>query len=940
MRFRLTAVLLTLLFINVAFPQIVTTVPALPTENDSIVVYFDATQPGASALLNYTGDIYAHTGVTTNVDKWRYVMAPWASNYPETKLIRDSANHYHLVIGYPRIYYSNNHQNLGAIPSSEHITALDFVFRSADGSKQTSPDIFVPLYQVGLKVKVVSPVAPYFTNLNNNVNVEITSSGAKSVSIFINDSLYIQTASSDTTFNIIASNYGNTWIKAVAYDQNGGTKTDSSYFVVNPAINIQPLPNGIVDGINYIGNSSVVLSLYAPQKKNVYVIGDFNNWVVDPSYYMKQTPDGSRWWIEIDNLTPQKEYIFQYLVDGTLRIADPYSEKISDPNSDAQIPDSTYPNLIKYPSDKTTEIASVLQTDQTPYQWHDSGFNKPAKTNLVIYELLIRDFLASHNYKTLADTLSYLKNLGINAIELMPIMNFEGNDSWGYNPNFFDAPDKSYGPKNDLKGFIDKAHQMGIAVILDIPFNDAFGSCPLVRLYWDSANNRPAADNPWFNQSATHPYNVGYDFNHTSPATHYFVDATTKFWLTQYHVDGFRFDLAGGYTQTNNPNNASAWESFDQSRINNEERIADAIWKVSPDAYVILEEFVANSEEKVVTDYGMMVWDNQNTAYAQAAMGYAINPSWDISGISYKQWGWTEPGLVGYMESHDEERLMYKNLQYGNTDSASYNVKNLSTALNRIKLCEALFYTIPGPKMLWQFGELGYDYSINYNSRIGDKPIRWDYYDVPERLSLYKTTAALIKLKLNYPAFESTAFTTDLSGAIKRIYISDPSMNVAVIGNFDMYAHNVDPSFASGGTWYDYFSGDSLVTPNGHGDIILNAGDFHIYTSVKLPLPDLQVPTGINEGSSSVIKSYNLEQNYPNPFNPSTTIKYQIPQSGLVTLKIYDVLGREVKTLINGYKQSGTYQITFNGNGLASGIYFYRLDANNFISVKKMILMK
>ena len=168
-------------------------------------------------------------------------------------------------------------------------------------------------------------------------------------------------------------------------------------------------------------------------------------------------------------------------MDGTIRIADPYSEKISDPDNDKYISDSTYPNLIQYPYGKTTQIASVLETGQTPYQWHDSSFVPPAKTNLVIYELLIRDFLATHDYKTLADTLSYFKRLGINAIELMPIMNFEGNLSWGYNPNFFDAPDKYYGPKDDLKKFIDMAHQDSIAVILDIPFNDAFGSCPLVR---------------------------------------------------------------------------------------------------------------------------------------------------------------------------------------------------------------------------------------------------------------------------------------------------------------------------------------------------------------------------------------------------------------------------------------------------------------------------
>ena len=139
------------------------------------------------------------------------------------------------------------------------------------------------------------------------------------------------------------------------------------------------------------------------------MIGDFNNWQVDPAYDMYVTPDSSRWWFQVNNLTPQKEYIFQYLVDGTMRIADPYSEKIVDPDNDQYITSATYPNLIPYPVGKTTQIASVIQTAQTPYSWQDTSFQKPNKTDLVIYELLIRDFLATHNYKTLADTITYLK---------------------------------------------------------------------------------------------------------------------------------------------------------------------------------------------------------------------------------------------------------------------------------------------------------------------------------------------------------------------------------------------------------------------------------------------------------------------------------------------------------------------------------------------------
>ena len=89
-----------------------------------------------------------------------------------------------------------------------------------------------------------------------------------------------------------------------------------------------------------------------------------------------------------------------------------------------------------------------------------------------------------------------------------------------------------------------------------------------------------------------------------------------------------------------------------------------------------------------------------------------------------------------------------------------------------------------------------------------------------------------------------------------------------------------------------------------------------------------------------VVKSFALSQNYPNQFNPTTIIHYEIPNDGLVTLKIYDELGKEVKTLVNQYQNKGKYDINFNASQLSSGIYFYQLKTGNDISIKKMILLK
>ncbi len=943
------------------FPQIVVTVPETPTENDSITIYFDATQPGAEQLLNYTGTLYTHTGVNTNLGNWQHVIGDWGNNTNQPALTRDSANHYHLNIGLPRQFYN-------ITDPSEHIQALAFVFRSADATKQTNPDIFVNLYDPGLNLIINSPEvnfdfgdplrSPVFSGENDTVNISIScvaiGTVVSSITLYFDGIFAAQTTTNELSSQFMASEYspGAHTITAVAVDTSDLTDTLSFVVMINPPVTNLPLPSGNVHGINYTGTSSVTLALYAPYKDFVYVIGDFNDWKVDSSYYMyrdEANTDSVTWWLTINNLNPGEEYAFQYLVDGQIRIGDPYTEKVLDSYNDSYISDSTYPGLKPYPYGKTSEMVSVLQTDQQEYQWQSTGFQRPAKTDLVIYELLIRDFVSTHNYQTLKDTIGYLKNLGVNAIELMPVMEFDGNESWGYNPAYHAALDKYYGPKDDLKRFVDAAHANGIAVILDIVLNHAYGQNPLVRLYFDNVNNRPAADNPWFNVISPNPiYFWGYDFNHESSATKYYVDRINKYWLTEYHIDGFRFDFSKGFTNTP----GDGW-NYDPARIAILERMADRIWQTDSGAYVILEHFTANQEEIELSNYGMMLWGNHNCNYNQATMGYPSGPcgTWDFSGISYKVRDWTNPYLVGYMESHDEERLMYKNLQYGNS-SGDYNIKHFSTAIQRIKEAAAFFFTVPGPKMIWQFGELGYDISIDYPCRVCNKPILWNYYDSPARLKLYKVFKTLINLKKDYPAFRSNNFSIDAAGNFKKINIYDSTMDVAVVGNFNVQPSTGDPGFTQTGTWYDYFSGDSIIVTSTQGSILLLPGEFHIYTTIRLPKPEDDILNDIQKSENQVVREFGLEQNFPNPFNPSTVIRFNVEENSHVILKIYDVLGREVKTLVNSEMNNGQYSLTWNcdnnsGEKVSSGIYLYRMEAipaagltGKYIQSKKMLLIK
>jgi 1,4-alpha-glucan branching enzyme len=585
------------------------------------------------------------------------------------------------------------------------------------------------------------------------------------------------------------------------------------------------------EGITRISDDSLAFVLFAPGKTQIHLIGDFNNWAVSDSYNM--TKDGNHFRLKIGGLDKNKEYICQYLIDNRLRIADPYANKISDPTHDASISPDIYPNLITYPTGKTTEIAMVVSTRAENFQWQVENFKPEAISKLVIYEILIRDFTDKRSIKGVQEKLPYLKSLGVNAVELLPFNEFEGNDSWGYNPSFYFATDKAYGTNNDYKIFIDACHQNGIAVVMDMVLNHSYGQSPLVRMYQNS-NGTPSSSNPWYNTaSPNQTYSWGYDFNHESQYTQQFVDSVCAYWIQEYKVDGFRFDFTKGFT--NKP--GDGW-NFDQSRIDILKRIAEQIWKRKKDALVILEHLTENREEKVLADYGMLLWGNLNYRMNEATMGWTqknADGTWnsDISWGSYKERDWTLPNLVAYMESHDEERLMYKNNQYGK-DYEGYNVKNLSTGLQRTAGATVLFFTLPGPKMMWQFGELGYDYFLGSSAeegRLEKKPIRWDYYDISERKALFDVFATMLALKKEREVFNTSNFVYELQEPFKYITLISPNTNVVAMANFDVVEVEKNVNFSKTGKWKDYFTDKEITVSSSTENVILAPGEYRLYFS-------------------------------------------------------------------------------------------------------------
>ena len=907
---------------NALTAQFLQVSPLFPNRHERITITYDASQ-GNAALLNATPPIYCHTGLITsqsaNSADWKNTQGVWGTADSHV-LMTSIGNNKYTISFVVDSFYSDF--------TTDTIYDLAFVFRNTDGSivgrNADASNIMLSMYNDSFQVGFINPYSRYLTlPLDTTINLLAASNKNASLKLTENGNiLSMLTGDSLAYNNFHLLNYGahNFVIEGT---QTGRTVayTDSVTVMVNPALTIQAPPTNVIEGINYIDDSTVVLELVAPYKNFIYVIGDFNNWQVDTSYFMKRASDNQTWWLKISHLTPQKEYIFQYLVDGVIRVGDPYSTKISDPYVDNIIPNRTYPNLIQYPFGQTVGIASVLQTAQQPYNWQVNNFQRPAKNSLNIYEMLPRDFATTQSWPQIIDSLPYLIKLGINVIELMPVMNFESNSSWGYNPNYFCAPEKIYGPADSLRKFIDVCHGKGIAVVLDIPFNDAFGTNPMVMMYWDTVNQRPAPNNPWFNVVATHPYSVGYDFNHESQYTRNFVKRVTRGWLKDFHADGFRFDLTKGYTQFNSGTDVGLWGQYDASRVAVLEGMVDSIWAADPTAFCIFEQLSENQEETELSNHGILLWGNMNSEYTQASMGY--NSNWDLTWAGYQARGWSNPNLVSYMESHDEERVMYSNEKFGDS-IAGYNIKVVDSGLERMELMGDLFFTIPGPKMIWMFSELGYDISINNPCRICNKPILWIYEQKPNRQHLFRIWSLLLKLRTTYPTFQTTNYTTNLSGAVKSIHLNDPGFNAIAIGNCDMVSNTTSPGFAHTGWWYDYFSGDSINITTTTQQFTYNHGEYHLYTDKKLQTPDLT----LDVQDLTSVSNPNITL-YPNPNNGEFNLTFEMLETQNISLSIYDLAGKSVFSTTRQLGP-GIQSIQANINGadmthVTSGIYIYRL---------------
>ena len=825
--------------------------PAIPNADESCKILF---KPSSSnTLYNHKGELYAHLGVVVE-GEWEFVPAGWDQNIEKCHFTKVAENSWELELK-PSV---REFFGTGTTP----IEKLAVIVRTADGTvKSHDKDQF------------------------NSVKDE---------------------------------------------------KYKAEEFTPDPIVR-ETMKADLRHGINYNADGTVSFVLYDKDKtgayaKYCYITGDWNDWERISEGAMKRDDAAGCWWITLGGFDPDKEYRFQYRLgtaDGTdIRVSDPYTEIVYDQWNDQYIP-----GVPAFPEDARAHV-SAFRINRPVYDWQVTDYKVEDKNDLVIYEMLLRDFTSSKNIEGALAELDHISKLGVNAVELMPVQEFDGNISWGYNPNHYFALDKAYGTREQYKQFIDECHKRGMAVIFDVVYNHTYGSHTWAKMYWDESNNCTSSTNPFYNVEARHPYNVGHDFNHENALVKEHVKRSLQYLLEEYKIDGFRFDLTKGFTQKNtgsatNDANVAAWGRYDQSRVDILKGYADHIWSVNKDAVVIFEHLSDWDEEKVLAEHGIQLWRNVNHEYRTAVAGGNGNFSNMYSTAPFG-------GFVGYMESHDEERLCYgavsdvSSVTWGvigigdkwgaaddhkmvadgkfvvarnvecvandrfkirkfndsswndayNYGAGSDNFKlpvgkpyqmtlgsgskdmyvpqsgkfdiyfcpeiatvwlmpagtrpadpqvdvqqedALTVAMRRAGASAAFFLTVPGPKMIWQFGEIGYDYSINYNDRTGEKPVvTAEYMAVPERKALYDTYAKLLKFRSENPRFfdSDASFEWTPSATTKTITCSVDGRTFHVVGNFSKTT--VDYTLPSG-TWDDYINGGSVS-----GKISLRQGEFRL----------------------------------------------------------------------------------------------------------------
>ncbi|MBD2302974.1 alpha-amylase family glycosyl hydrolase [Nostoc sp. FACHB-190] len=520
----------------------------------------------------------------------------------------------------------------------------------------------------------------------------------------------------------------------------------------------------------------IEFSLFAPYNEGAALIGSFCDWQEIP---MIKGEDGYfRTTVELEDgvykykfRVQSKSWFFE--ADQWVDVTDPYATDVDEiggkDNGVIRIKDGQ----------------KIVDT----YVWHHDDKPLPPDHELVIYELHVGDFSGGEDdpdargkYKHVIEKLDYLCDLGINAIELLPVKEYPGNYSWGYNPRYFFAPESSYGSTNELKQLVDECHSRGIRVIMDGIYNHSESSSPLTQIdhdYWYHHAPRDP-DNSWgpeFNYEF-------YDENLETYPARKFIGDTVRFWIEEYHVDGIRYDAA----------RQIANYDFMHWIVQEAKKTAGA-----KPFYNVAEHI---PETTSITNIDGPMDGCWHDSFMHTVTAHICGDSFDLENlkdvIDPKRQGFMgATNVVNYLTNHDHNRVM---VELGNRNIFD------EEAFRRIKLGVAILMTAVGVPLVWMGQEFGeYKPKTQESSKI-----EWTLLSNDLNGGLFNYYKGLIHLRKNNHALYTANidFIHENHEAKVLAYSrwNDEGSRVVVVANFSenfLAGYHV-PNFPCGGTWHEW----------------------------------------------------------------------------------------------------------------------------------------
>lgn len=914
------SLLLTVLCAAGLSAQVVTSEPPIITQSSTgiVLTYHPDSPESNQALANLSASeaVYAHIGLitdkSTGLSDWKYATT-WLDNSDKYKLTYVSANTYTLAIGDLHSYFT-------ALPAGEKVQKIALVFRNATASKEgktaSGGDIFVDVYDDGFNMAFTSTVSDGVVQVGSSANFTVAATESSTLTLKINGT-QVTTASNVTqlkyTHNFTA---GGTFLFEATATNAAGTTLTKSMTVTAPDPSAQVDYPGGVPHMGPVANAdgSVTFCLAAPEKSQVILVPSWDDYaVLDKNVMAYQDYEGYRYfWITVKGLDPATPYPYYFLVDGKTKVGDPYARLVLDPYNDKYISSTVWPERPAYPYDRFSDVMLAVYQGNLENDFKFSDFTIPDHHSLVIYEMLFRDFTgtegranANGTVRAAIEKIPYLVDLGVNAVELMPIMEFNGNNSWGYNTNFYFAPDKAYGSPRDYKEFVEECHRNGIAVILDIVFNQSDGLHPWYQMY-------NIASNPFYNAVAPHDYSVLNDWKQDNPLVQQQWDDALRYWMTVYNVDGFRFDLVKGLGDNNSYGGGT--EALNRSRIERMKHLHAVISSVKANGIHINENLAGASEETQMGNDGQLQWANFSNNSIQFAIGESENGNGGRLNQLYKNYGRPSGSYIAYAESHDEERVGYRI-----SKNAPEGMRNSTYASRRLAMLAAHFLLTPGPKMIWQFGELGANQTTknsNGGNNTSPKRVIWSNLDNPDYAALHDAYRTMLCLRRDNPELfdASTTYTIrNLGGSMtlpRSIVLCNGGKEVVAFINANTSGDDKEFSVATSllsesNAQLLYASPDVTPTLTGSGtvNVTLPANSMAIYATKSVlgnddvVADDVAAPAVTVRGGAGCI-----------------TVSGEYTEAAAYTLD-----GRSVSTLDN----------------LTAGIYIVRVDNSTFkVAVK------